>query len=216
MQMTWNYTAVMLSCVESDLQQDLQSVNSWLCVNRLTLSIKKSNVMLIGSCQKLKGADLHVTVDGKQLSRVSSVKYLGLHLDEHLTWHQHTANVLQRVYSRVHCLYRLRPLPAALLSRLYCIFVLPILDYCDVVWTPSSVHHFRRLERLHWKFQNPSSETDSTVCVTLAERRRFHTAIQIYKALHHLSPPYLHDTFQYVAVTGRASRNVHCLFVPRV
>jgi len=78
------------------------------------------------SCQKLRGNDLHVTVDGKQLSRVSSVKYLGLHLDEHLTWHQHMANVLQRVYSRVHCLYRLHPLPAALLSRLYSVFVLPI------------------------------------------------------------------------------------------
>ena len=95
--------------------------------------------------------------------------------------------------------------------------MLPILDYCDVVWTPSSVHYFRQLERLHSKFQNPSSETDPTVCVTLAERRRFHTAIQIYKVLHHLSPPYLHDTFQYaVDVTGRAGRNVHRLFVPRV
>ena len=61
----------------------------WFSVNRLTLSIKKSNVMLIGSCQKLRGNDLHVTVDGKQLSCVSSIKYLGLHLDEHLTWHQH-------------------------------------------------------------------------------------------------------------------------------
>jgi len=28
-----------LSCVESDLQEDIQSVNSWLCVNCLTLSI---------------------------------------------------------------------------------------------------------------------------------------------------------------------------------
>ena len=174
-----------LSSVESDLQGDLQSVHLWLCVNRFTLSINKSNVMLIGSCQKLRGNDLHVTVDGKQLSHVSSVKYLGLHLDEHLTWHQHMANVLQRVYSRVHCLYRLRPLPAALLSRLYSVFVLPILDYCDVVWTPSSVQHFRQLERLHSKFHNPSSETDSTICVTLTERRRFHTAIQIYYITYH-------------------------------
>jgi len=102
-------------------------VNSWFCVNRLTLSIKKSNVMLIGSYQKLSNNDLRVTVDGKQLSRVSSVKYLGLSLDEHLTWHQHTASVLQRVYSRIHCLYRLCPLPAALLSKLYSVFVLSIL-----------------------------------------------------------------------------------------
>jgi len=73
-----------LSCVESDLQGDLQSVNSWLCVNRLTLSIKKSNVMLIGSCKKPRNNDLRVTVDNKRLSHVSSV---GLHLDEHLAWH---------------------------------------------------------------------------------------------------------------------------------
>jgi len=153
MQMTW-CSNVDLSCVESDLQEDIQSVNSWLCVNRLTLSIKKLSLMLIGSCQKLKNNDLRVTVDGKQLSHVSSVKYLGFHLDEHLTWHHHTANVLLRVYSRIHCLYCLCPLPAALLSKLYSVFVLPILDYCDVVWTPSSVQHFKHLERLHSKFNS--------------------------------------------------------------
>jgi len=89
--------------------------------------------------------------------------------------------------------------------------VLPILDYCDVVWTPSSVQHFKRLERLHSKFNSPFSRTDPSVCVTLTERRRFHTAIQV---LHHLSPPYLHDTFHYaVDIT---SQNIHRLFVPRV
>ena len=85
--------------------------------------------MLIGPCQKLRNNDLRITADGKQLSRVSSVKYLGLHLDEHLTWYQHIASVLQRIYSRITCLYHLRPLPAALLSKLYSVFVLPILDY---------------------------------------------------------------------------------------
>ena len=42
-----------LASAEHDLQRDIQSVNSWLCVNLLTLSIRKSNVMLIGSHQKL-------------------------------------------------------------------------------------------------------------------------------------------------------------------
>ena len=128
-----------LASTECDLQQDIQSVNSWLCVNLLTLNITKSNVMLTGCRQRLRNHDLCITVDGKQLSCVSSVKYLGLHIDENLSWHQHTANVVQRVYSRIHCLNRLRPLPIELLAKLYRVFVLPILDYCDVVWTPSSV-----------------------------------------------------------------------------
>ena len=71
-----------LASAEHDLQRDIQSVNSWLCVNLLTLRIKKSYVMLIGCHQKLRNHDLCVTVDGKQLSRVSSVRYLGLHIDE--------------------------------------------------------------------------------------------------------------------------------------
>jgi len=81
--------------------------------------------MLVGSRQKLRNHDLNVTapnvtapnvtenvtVDGRPLSRVSSFKYLRLYIDENLTWHNHTSNVLQRVLSRVRCLYRLNPIP---------------------------------------------------------------------------------------------------------
>ena len=142
-----------LASTERDLQQYIQYVNSWLCVNLLTLNITKSNVMLIGSRQKLRD-DLSISVDGKQFSCVSSVKYLGLHIDENLSWHQHTANVIQRVYSRIHSL---NCLPIDLLAKLYCVFVLPILDYCDLVWTPSSVQHFKCLERLYSRFNSPPS-----------------------------------------------------------
>ena len=146
-----------------------------------------------------------------------SVRYLGLHIDEKLSWHQHTASVIQRAYSRIHCLNRLRPLPADLLAKLYRIFVLPILEYCDVVWTPSSVQHFKHLERLHSKFNSPPSSTDFSVCVTLIERRRFHAAIQVYRVLHKLSPSYLHNTFHYaVDITSHTGRNLYRLFIPRV
>ena len=71
--------------------------------------------MLMGSRQKLRNHDLFVTVRGKQLSRVSSVRYLGLHIDENLSWNQHSADVVQRVYSRILCLNCLHPLPVDLL-----------------------------------------------------------------------------------------------------
>jgi len=49
--------SVDLSCMESDLQWDLLSVNCgsvnlWLFVNHLTLSIKKSNVILMSEAKK--------------------------------------------------------------------------------------------------------------------------------------------------------------------
>ena len=173
--------------------------------------------MLVGSCQKLRNHDLSVTIDGRQLSRVSSIRYLGLYIDEHLSWQRHTEYVFRRVLSRVHCLYRLCPLPNVLLGRLYRTFVLPLLDYCDAVWTPSSMVHFKHLERLHSRFcakSMLSSNTEPFLRVSLTECRQYLVAVQVYRILHKLSPPYLCDTFHYtVDVTSHTGQNPHQSFV---
>ena len=93
----------------------------------------KSHVMLIGSRQKLQNHELCITVGSTQLSQVPFFRYLGIYIDETLSWQGQTQKLYQRVQSRVHCLYRLRPLPDGLMGKLYRTFVLPILDYCDVV-----------------------------------------------------------------------------------
>ena len=49
-------------------------------------------------------------------------------------------------------------MPDGLLGRLYRTFVLPLLDYCDTVWTFSSMVSFKRLEQLHSRFCVLSSE----------------------------------------------------------
>ena len=161
-----------LHCSNSDLllaqhglQNDLDSIELWLRTNQLSLNVGKSHVMLIGSRQKLRDSDLCVSINGRQLSRVPSRKYLGVYIDEHLTWQKHTQYVYQRVQSRLHCLYRLCPLSDTLLRRLYCAFILTILDYCDIVWSPSSVQFFKRLERVHSKFCSLLSATQGFFAV---------------------------------------------------
>ena len=119
---------------------------------------------------------------------------------------------LSRVQSRLHCLCRSCPLPNQLLGRLYCTFVLPLLDYCDFVWSPSSVQFFRRFERFHSKF---CSLVQGFSCCILVECRHFHVAVVVYRTLHRLSPLYLADIFRYAtAVTSHIGRNK--LFMPRV
>ena len=83
--------------------------------------------------------------------------------------------------------------------------------------TLSSVQYFKRLERIHSKFCSLIPATQSFLCHTLAERRRFHTAIIAYKILHQLSPAYLRATLNYTTtVTSHVGRNSHRIFVPRV
>ena len=108
---------------------------------------------------------------------------------------------------KIYSINRRNP-PPTVRKLLYQVYILPILDYCDVVWAPTNANQTRRLERLHSKY---TSCTDSSISrYSLVERRKFHTIIQIYKILHKLAPMYLHNMFDYaITVTGRMNRNVH-------
>jgi len=176
-------SSVDLLSAQCGLQGDLNSIEFWLRTNQSSLNVGKSHVMLIGSRQKLRDSDLHIIINDRQLSQVPYFKYLGVYIGKNLTWQKHTQYVYQRVQSRLHCLYRLCPLSNELLGKLYCTFVLPILDYCDVVRSPSSVQYFKRPEYVHSKFCSLIPATQSFLQNTLAECRRFYTAIIVYGIL---------------------------------
>ena len=67
-----------LFLVQHGLQDDLDSIEVLLQTNQLSLTVGKSHVMLIGSQQKLQDSDLCVVINGRQLSGVPSLKYLGV------------------------------------------------------------------------------------------------------------------------------------------
>ena len=134
-----------------------------------------------------------------------------------MTWQKHTEYILQRIRGKVHCLNRLRPLSGSILFRLYCGFILPIFDYCDTVWSPPTALLSKSMERIHARFVGHMSGALSFVKATLAERRHFHTIVQVYKILHLLVPTYLQDMFMFSdTLTGHAGRNSHRLFIPRM
>ena len=61
---------------------------------------------------------------------------------------------------------------------------MPILDYCDVVWSPCSAFYTRRLERVHSRFVSSIPSSTSAVLdlkLSLTERRTYHTAVKVLK-----------------------------------
>ena len=134
-----------------------------------------------------------------------------------MTWKSHVDNALKRIRCKLYALHHLKPLPGHLLFRLYQAFVLPVFDYCDVVWAPTTVSLSKPLEYLHSRFFTTSSRFNSFVKVTLAERRRFHTAVQVFKVLYQLCPRYLRDWFVFAeAYTGHSGQNKCRLFIPQI
>ena len=108
------------------------------------------------------------TLVGRLLLRfLIRTKYLGIYIDQFLTWQKHTEYILQRIRGKVHCLNRLRPLSGSILFRLYCGFILPIFDYCDTVWSPPTALLSKSMERIHARFVGHMSGALSFVKATL-------------------------------------------------
>ena len=93
-------------------------------------------------------------------------------------------------------------LASQVLQLLYQTYIVPIIDYCDTVWSPSNSADTRCLERLHYKFTSSVPSSDY-LHLSLSERRGFHTALQVFKIVNKISPPYLHNIFSFaVDITG--------------
>ena len=93
-------------------------------------------------------------------------------------------NMIYRVRSRLASIIRFGCLPPVVLCVLYSAFVMPLFDYCDVIWTSFTVKQTCLIDRIHSKFICLLlSSYHSNFPFTLTECCRFHTAIQIFKSL---------------------------------
>ena len=65
-------------------------IDLWLQKNKLSLNYSKSNYMIVnGNPKKTVDDNFKLILNNSALIRASSVKYLGLHIDENLNWSVH-------------------------------------------------------------------------------------------------------------------------------
>ena len=70
---------------------ELINIYDWLCANKLTLNLKKTKYLIFQPRQKINYNLLPpLTLAGQCLEQVTSLKYLGICIDDHLSWHDHT------------------------------------------------------------------------------------------------------------------------------
>ena len=96
-------------CVlEHKFNCDMNLIQSWLPANKLTLNVKKTKFMLIGSQFKLSqtNSDFTVKVSYSPLERVIKHKSLGVQIDESLNWRPHIHTISKKISSGIAILKR--------------------------------------------------------------------------------------------------------------
>ena len=141
-----------LSSIQSNLNHDLSNLNKCLTFNKLTLNATKTEFMLIGSRQRLSTlpATLELSINNVPINRVSSVKLLGVLIDENQTWQTHLDKLSKKIASGISAIKRVKPfVQPAILLYIYSALIQPYFDYCNLVWGNCGKTLSDRLQKIH-------------------------------------------------------------------
>ena len=108
------------------LQNDIVSAVCWLTANRLWINVSKTETMLIGSRQKVGDQHLFITIADKPLCHVSVAKYLGVYIDQFLTWQKHVDYVMSKARHKFYSIKHIQWISTYLFSLLYQAFKIVI------------------------------------------------------------------------------------------
>ena len=195
-----------LPSINSSLQVTLDLANLWLQQNGLKLNTLKTKSMLIHSARKKVDSKLVLRIDDVHVEQVQSFKFLGVLVNDTLTWSDHINLVCNKVTRSLHLLRRLSWfLPQPLLLLYLKSYILPSFDYCDVAWSGCTKDEALRLETLlnfacravlrRRRDYSASAARSELGLSTLSARRNLHLAQTVFKCLSSESPSYLSQLF---------------------
>ena len=98
-------TAMYISCknvteLNRVLNNDLCNISNWLARNKLSLNVAKTELIIIGSKQRLSQineGELYVHINETKLKRVTTCKHLGFIIDENLSWNEHVNQIVKKL-----------------------------------------------------------------------------------------------------------------------
>ena len=124
-----------INILESNLNKELSKVHSWLCANKLSLNINKSNFVLFHPIQKKLPKSVTLFINNQSLTEENSIRYLGICIDSNRNWKSHINYIAKKVKRSIGTLSKLRYyLNSKTLLDLYYAVVYPFLPYCIIAW----------------------------------------------------------------------------------
>ena len=137
--------------IARDLSLDLKSCINWLINNKLSCHVGKTELILFRSRKQLKqAANFHVSYNGYEIQPVSSLKYLGVLINQHLLGQAMVETILKKATGRLKFLYRHTLYFNQKLCKNLCSALLQChlhLDYCCTSWFHGlSQYHQQKLQ----------------------------------------------------------------------
>ena len=128
---------------------DLQAIHEWSNQWLVEFSVPKTKSLVI-STKPDKDLNLPLIMNNRVIEDVYTHKHLGVFLTHNLSWTTHIDSISQKAQGRLNVLLAFKfKLPRKSLERYYNSFVLPIMEYADVLWGSAPQQDLVKLDRIH-------------------------------------------------------------------
>ena len=138
-----------LKSIEKHLNIDLRRLFKWLCANKISLNVSKTIVLLFRDPHRIVDHNISLFLNGKALEVSQSVKYLGIHIDNDLSWKTHV-NVLSTKLRKANgIISKLRHfVPQSVLLSVYYSLFESHLRYACQIWAQNTNLNTSRIFKL--------------------------------------------------------------------
>ena len=83
---------------------ELDKLNVWFTVNKLSLNVSKTNFILFGN--RKQNEDLDITINNVKIDRVYVTKFLGVLIDSNLNWKEHIDGINNKISKSIAIIYK--------------------------------------------------------------------------------------------------------------
>ena len=138
-----------ISELEYIINQELVHLSTWFKSNKLSLNVNKTNYILFRNKGKRVKDKLNIVIDGININEVNNTKFLGLYIDQSLTWTNHITHISSKISKNIGIIKRLSKIvPHHVLITLYNTLITPYLNYCNIIWASNYPGRLKPLEVL--------------------------------------------------------------------
>ena len=189
--------------LKKSLEDDSARAICWFDYNGLNAHADKFNFIAMDRNGQIP---LSISVQGNTLSSSDNIKVLGVILDSNLRFDIHVSKLCSKASNQINVLKRLSKfLNSENRLLIYKSFISSNFSYCPVSWLFCGKQNSSKLEKLQERalrfvFSDLTSSyhellTRGNLLSLSALRVRF-LAIEVYKCVNGLNPPYLNDLFE--------------------
>ena len=141
------YSPVNSDCDYYNLQNHINSLLKWTQDWQMEFNPKKCEFLRI--TKKKQVTQFTYYIGSCPIQEVPFIKYLGVSIDNQLTWNEHIKRITSKAISVKSFLQRnLSSCPIKVKINCYKSLVRPILEYASIVWSPHTQLNINKVEKI--------------------------------------------------------------------